>query len=568
MPIYHATLFFSTQQHGWVEQFYRIDSALDEALEAAQVLALDRYQILGAGALVYKVRVGVVGAPRATATRMITGQTLAVPAMDAHIGAEIRLQAAGSFRCFRSYFLRGLPREGIVNPAGPSRWHPSIWNAAMLWLLRLSDGKWAMRARSLVGRPATLIGLLPVSIQNGGEDPAQFGPPMPSGWPVAVWGWTDQDIGWPDLAGAVAGPPEVRISRVRWSDPSAAKRSGVNGEFPVMNSFANSLYYLGPLPATGSYSGGGTVQIVTHTYLPIGTARLTRGGHRKAGPPTAVPGLVAAAPAGPGTRGSLPTVPRLPLVSLPDLAGQLGQTVPPFTPTGPLVGPVQPPPYPPPISGTLRTARDVLVYIATNLTFSGLGVEYQPLGIAKILNMENTWWVGAAGLYPEGGSSTGKMSAINNAFAGNNQYVIFTRAIIKNNIPDDADLILQGYSLGGMMLENVCAGTQTFPRVKQLTTFGSPITGIGWARAPIVRFAVVNDFVPRMSPAGWFNTLLKDPFYEIIGEQSPHGWFPANHDRMFENTYLDRYDNWGYAPAGRPEFVLGRLSRFRPEIEP
>lgn len=563
MGIYHVRLSFATAEHGWVEQFYRRDVSFQAALAAGVDLAIRRYSILGAGVTLYRVRVTQPGQPRAVATQDVSGVNLPVPIASAYDGAEIRLVAGPGFRNFRSYFLRGLPRGALLNPQGASRWGAIVQVAAERWITSLADGKWCEQCRGYVGEqlPITnLVGILDPSTQPLEEGGGPIGPSI---YATAAMATVEGQLVVPDQVPEVGGPVMVRISRAKWDDLGAVAETPINGEFPIIAPVQGTLQYFGFCPFVGSYAGGGTLQISQPVYLPITSATLTRGGNRKCGPvaPGArLPGqpLAESRALFSGFDGALRVV-----LSPIQAARQLAAEITPTRSTPPQYPFPVNPPFPEPITGTLTNLKEVLTYLIAKMGHSGSGVNYTPIGIAPILNMVDTWWIGLTGVFVTEYSDTGVLAAVSAGMAILNKYAQVVKGVIDTHIPPTAKLILQGHSLGGITCENLHSIARLIPRIVTITTFGSPVSSVLFRPRPMLRFKVATDLVPIMTPLGLASDLFNAVNYNVVPVDPLFKDFPGCHTRMDHNPGLLAWDNWGLEPDGNPPFVLGDLQRFR-----
>jgi hypothetical protein len=562
MPVFHVTHSFANGVHGWVEQWYWQGPSWNAAAGAALALAKTRYSILGAGVTLYRARVTMPGVPRASITMNLSGTTTTVPADPPFVGAEIRLEGGTKGRHRRSYLLRGLPVGSLVNPRGPSRWAGPIASAAQVWLAQLLSGGWRMDVRHYESPRYRVLGIYPLAVPGSDYNLPDGGPLGPSPWESAVLVTLPEMPEIPSVDSAVTGPALVRIGLAKWSDLAAVAQTPVNGEWEIAGGVLGGLQYIGSAPTVGQYCGGGYAQVRQHGYLPITSALLTRQGTRHCGPVA-----VGAPPSGAvltATGVGLPVAKSVPstTASTPLPITQFGGEITPKVSAPPVVPPVVVPPPPPMPPVTLITALDVGVYILTQMTFSGIGPNYTPIGIAQVVNLENTWWVGLAGYYPTEGSDTGVVAAFTAGLQVMNTYYRTVRDLIRNSLPGNAKLILNGFSLGGMTCENVANDFFIRDRYISVVTYGSPITGIEFSFKPIVRFATFQDMVPSFTPLGLASWLLGQPSYTGIPVDSRFPTFPQNHTRFTLNPGLGAYDCWGLPPSGRPPFVLGPLSRY------
>jgi len=113
--------------------------------------------------------------------------------------------------------------------------------------------------------------------------------------------------------------------------------------------------------------------------------------------------------------------------------------------------------------------------------------------------------------------------------------------VIKNNIPRNANLILAGHSLGGMIAQQVAADSTIKARYNVLNTvcFGSPLLAAGFREGTVRRLGDVSDVVPYLS-----GNLFVTPARAILGLNREDGGYYFQPLTAHSASY-GRTDVWG-----------------------
>ena len=403
------------------------------------------------------------------------------------------------------------------------------------------------------------------------NDPWEGPPPYPPDLAWGTWGSVLATVsGTPSLPASEPGiieMPTVRVGRVVWSGARAGYRNGVNGEYPITTVGPGIVGYLASLPETGSYAGGGYVQLRARVYVPIRQADLLRQGVRARGPAPVNGPLTILSAAQTSAIVALSTGAR---VELPP-----GFNVPPAAPQPPFPPPVPPPPIPP-VTYTVKTLSDVMRIINFDVYAGPPPTPYTPIGVAEILNQHNWYCVFLNGTI-SGREIAGGWSAIATAFQISTDYIRALKDVFANVIPQDATVVMYGYSQGGMCGE-VTLNAGINQRVFYFAEFGSP--AVVWtlgAVYPIEYWNVVTDVVPFLSPyasaitaynaqaafrgqalLGRFNTILPDLDYPLPFD---------NHIEMWHNPILAKFAWNGKGATSIGPLYLGPLTLY-PVVPP
>ncbi len=122
----------------------------------------------------------------------------------------------------------------------------------------------------------------------------------------------------------------------------------------------------------------------------------------------------------------------------------------------------------------------------------------------------------------------------------NNAYYYNAVNVILSNIPKNANLILAGHSLGGMVAQQI-AGDSTIKanyNILNTVTFGSPLISWGSREGTVKRLGDKNDFVPALSVQSVFI-----PLWSYIGLNRENGGY-SNPITAHKESY-GRADVWG-----------------------
>lgn len=137
--------------------------------------------------------------------------------------------------------------------------------------------------------------------------------------------------------------------------------------------------------------------------------------------------------------------------------------------------------------------------------------------------------------------STGVLTDLLSGFNLNNVYYANTVNIIKANVPRNANLIIAGHSLGGMIAQQVAADSGIKSRYNVLNTvcFGSPLLATGSREGTVRRLGDVSDPVPYLSGSIFNNTI-----WAIMGLNREDGGYGIRGITAHNQSYF-RTDLWG-----------------------
>ena len=396
MALTHVTMFFVQGKQQWAEQLYRNDDRFSVTVAAALTLATARYSILGAGALLTRVRVSQLGAPKNSVSRNVAGKQPSIPATLASSAALLQLQAQGDRPHTRPYWLHGLPVGAWGQFGGAVSLAPQWAGPIAAWLQLLIGNGWLIQGTVQVGPTYAVQQLVPT----------QF-PPQPVPITAKVdWTPTHPAVGLvaylydaptltPDTENAFADAV-VRIARAKWYPPLPGRGPQVNGQWPLYGVQGTAVAAQTQAIPPGGYALGGTVTLTQNGWLPITGWAFSRVGEHKVGPARASNGPGESDPAPLHGVPDFVVVPPRPLLPPPAVAAQ--QVAPYSSPPGTVPvppPPVVPPPPPPPPPGpfepismdprpvTLTTLLDVGTWIRQYSGFYGFPT-FHPIGIGKL----------------------------------------------------------------------------------------------------------------------------------------------------------------------------------------
>ena len=137
--------------------------------------------------------------------------------------------------------------------------------------------------------------------------------------------------------------------------------------------------------------------------------------------------------------------------------------------------------------------------------------------------------------------STGVLTDLLSGFNLNNVYYSNVVKIIKANVPRNANLVIAGHSLGGMIAQQVAADSEIKSRYNVLNTvcFGSPLLAAGSREGTVRRLGDVSDPVPYLSGSLFNNTL-----WAIMGLNRENGGYGPLGIHAHNLSYA-RTDVWG-----------------------
>ena len=114
-------------------------------------------------------------------------------------------------------------------------------------------------------------------------------------------------------------------------------------------------------------------------------------------------------------------------------------------------------------------------------------------------------------------------------------------SVIRANVPKNANLILAGHSLGGMIAQQVAANSTIKSNYNVLNTvcFGSPLLAAGFREGTVRRLGDVSDPVPYLS-----GNLFVTPLRAILGLNREDGHYYLTPITAHNQSY-SRADLWG-----------------------
>lgn len=575
MAIYHTTFFFTQPPLGWREQYYCSAADLQSALVSAARLAQRRYTILGSGVSLYRAAVSQVGAVRASASAAVGGQTLATAAVDAHQGIEVRVVAGSSGLYHRSFFLGGLPAGAWVQRGRVVQWSAALAGPITSWLGLLIGGTWCLQCWGRSSPTYPLVSLTPVETVPDDQFPsaasADAATPFGATILAVVQGTVAVPVSQPDSC----VPPSVRVSGATWTGGPGGHGRGANSEGELVYAAGDVVVYQGVLPASGSYLSGGSVALRPRIYVPITSVTLSRVAGRDVGKARAdaITGQTAAQAAA-----TSPVI--APVLSLSGqclMPGIPADLSPYRTPAGVVPVPpplVVPPPIPPPPPGpyvpepmppravTLRQLGDVGVWMRQSVAGQAAGPDYTPIMIGRCLNLVNTYAILLYGMQPVVGGTAGALASIGAGIHAPTAYLTAAAQGLERYVPADAQLLIYGYSLGGIIAELLAASPDYSARITTLVTLASPVAGIPFSSIPVLRFCVGPDLVPELTPLGLLATLLffSQGLYTFLKPDPTAPGFPACHFAFPTHPGLQAYDTFGLPGSVAPPIELAPLT--------
>ena len=139
------------------------------------------------------------------------------------------------------------------------------------------------------------------------------------------------------------------------------------------------------------------------------------------------------------------------------------------------------------------------------------------------------------------GQSTGYLTDLLSGFNLKSAYYENVVKEISQNIPKNANLILAGHSLGGMIAQQVAADStiKANYNVMNTVTFGSPLLSAGSREGTVSRLGDSSDVIPYASGSLFNNTI-----WAIAGLNRENGGYSVGQMTAHTESYL-REDLWG-----------------------
>jgi len=137
--------------------------------------------------------------------------------------------------------------------------------------------------------------------------------------------------------------------------------------------------------------------------------------------------------------------------------------------------------------------------------------------------------------------STEVLTDLFSGFNLKNAYYYNVVDVITRNVPRNANLILAGHSLGGMIAQQVAADSTIKARYNVLNTvcFGSPLLAAGFREGTVRRLGDISDVVPYLS-----GNLFVTPIRAVLGLNREDGGYYLQPITAHNASY-GRTDIWG-----------------------
>ncbi len=203
------------------------------------------------------------------------------------------------------------------------------------------------------------------------------------------------------------------------------------------------------------------------------------------------------------------------------------------------------------IGGSVASATNTVTYTNATEIYTYVRDGYNqgsqgPISITKGtlksgLSSKTVYLVTLSGTELVLNQSTGVLTDLLSGFNLNNDYYANTVNIIKANVPKNANLIIAGHSLGGMIAQQVAADSGIKSRYNVLNTvcFGSPLLAAGSREGTVRRLGDVSDPVPYLSGSLFNNTI-----WAIMGLNREDGGYGIRGITAHNQSYF-RTDLWG-----------------------
>lgn len=203
------------------------------------------------------------------------------------------------------------------------------------------------------------------------------------------------------------------------------------------------------------------------------------------------------------------------------------------------------------IGGSVASATNTVTYTNATEIYTYVRDGYNqgsqgPISITKGtlksgLSSKTVYLVTLSGTELVLNQSTGVLTDLLSGFNLNNVYYANTVNVIKANVPKNANLIIAGHSLGGMIAQQVAADSGIKSRYNVLNTvcFGSPLLAAGSREGTVRRLGDVSDPVPYLSGSLFNNTI-----WAIMGLNREDGGYGIRGITAHNQSYF-RTDLWG-----------------------
>lgn len=191
---------------------------------------------------------------------------------------------------------------------------------------------------------------------------------------------------------------------------------------------------------------------------------------------------------------------------------------------------------------TYTNATEIYTYVRDGYNQGSLGPISITKGTLKSgFSSKTVYLVTLSGTELVLNQSTGVLTDLLSGFNLNNVYYANTVNIIKANVPKNANLIIAGHSLGGMIAQQVAADSGIKSRYNVLNTvcFGSPLLAAGSREGTVRRLGDVSDPVPYLSGSLFNNTI-----WAIMGLNREDGGYGIRGITAHNQSYF-RTDLWG-----------------------